>query len=748
MKPIAMKLMRVPLLLLMVIAVSHALDNISFEITPGNNGLGAVGKVEASCTVTLTCSAPWWFDGKPTATALGSPTVLVQGPEMSIPHPTKPGWYRKAVFTLVANQTNDETALTLAGNLVQEGAGGGGPVPFDAGIIHADLDVDSDNNSTEAQRPPASGDDSSEDAVEEGVSSDPGVVVMRNRGWQETAPPAASATHVDINPAAATQDHTHEKIKVEDAHLVKARVEIKGLASDGTATLELKPSSAGLAIYTADGTPFTSGAYGNGTHWFLLEGIEPGAGTIALTLTPPGGPGTVKDLVKYTVVDLEFTGIAPPENNGTDTSPAPRITSGAATLKFPFVANSNGANIILVPIAKLVPALPAAVAERILGKSGVGGGLKLDVSTIDDSHGAHERVDFKWSRVHTESSGAVDFTKTTDYDPSIGRIFPWVRYRRLPQDNSDFGDKKYRMTVFGAEYQLRGWQAFFRPAALEHHDANDASDNAKSAQNWYYYWAGQRRGTRAAVCAYLYDGADPLVQFMSVEKWQAGHGLRLPGPVPLGFTPPQENSVYLLPPIIGYQNRELDGGYYLNGGLPMKWIQQFDRQNRPLNVDRRGVPIGGRAVKRWITTVSATFKVANAPDLANLTWAHEVSHYRARIGSVGPADRDRDRVPDAWEAPLGLSSFPNMFNNQNTFSEFSGSGGGDTEFFGYVSSCFSTAATARTYAVSRVEQVAPYPNDETSGVVVPLAGTFAGQIVGPATQSEDWAIDGYNWQRP
>jgi len=736
MKPIAMKLMRVPLLLLMVIAVSHALDNISFEITPGNNGLGAVGKVEASCTVTLTCSAPWWFDGKPTATALGSPTVLVQGPEMSIPHPTKPGWYRKAVFTLVAKQTNDETALTLAGNLVQEGAGGGGPVPFDAGIIHADLDVDSDNNSTEAQRPPASGDDSSEDAVEEGVSSDPGVVVMRNRGWQETAPPAASATHVDINPAAATHDHTHEKIKVEDAHLVKARVEIKGLASDGTATLELKPSSAGLAIYTADGTPFTSGAYGNGTHWFLLEGITSGAGTVTLTLTPPSGRGKVTDIIKYTVVDLEFTGLGPPGTNRTDTWPAPRIRPGAAALKFPFVHNSNDDNIILVPIAKLVPALPAAIAQRVLGKEGVGGGLMLEASAIDDSHAAHERVTLKWSRPHGETTGALDFTKATDYDPSTGEIFSWVRYRRLPQDNSDFGDKRFRMNVFGAEYQLRGWQAFFRPLDNGHHDHPEATDNAKTSQNWYYYWAGQRQGTTAAVCAYSYDGANPAIQFMSRAGWNSGPGQGGQGGVPYGLAPFTTAEVFLLPPIMEHQQTPFNGAPSFNGGRPMQWVQNFDRTGAPIN-QARG------SVKRWVTTLTASFTATNAPDVANLTWAHESTHYLARIAAGGNADQDQDRVPDAWEEAIGLS--PRTARTLG--NQFRGSGGGDTEFYGWLSSCLSAAAATRSFTATRIEQTRPY-RDTTTGMAVPLAGGFNGQTAPSASQITDWTVNGFNWTKP
>ena len=32
-----------------------------FAIIPGDNGVGAVGKVEATCQVTLTCSDPWWW---------------------------------------------------------------------------------------------------------------------------------------------------------------------------------------------------------------------------------------------------------------------------------------------------------------------------------------------------------------------------------------------------------------------------------------------------------------------------------------------------------------------------------------------------------------------------------------------------------------------------------------------------------------------------------------------------------------
>jgi len=186
------------------------------------------------------------------------------------------------------------------------GPGGGPPPTWYAGVIQADIQGDADNDSTTAQRPPATAEAErkEEEVAEQGGEGNPtGLIVPLNRDYHEGDP--------------NNQDYAHAGIVTSDPDLVKARVVLKlpdevrpdskvKLTYNNSKLLVYKSSDPNTAV--ASGTQYDVTAFGTDLQ-LLIEGVAAsavsGGDSIQVTLTPKSGDVS-RDKTVVTVVFINL----------------------------------------------------------------------------------------------------------------------------------------------------------------------------------------------------------------------------------------------------------------------------------------------------------------------------------------------------------------------------------------------------------------------------------------------------------
>jgi len=204
-------------------------------------------------------------------------------------------------YNVAPSRTNANVECDFAGKIRRcNGQGGGSPPAFTAKVVHVDLDVDSDNDSDPiaAQKFPSGSDD--EDTAEyptgSAAADKPGLILIKNRGFDETS---AGGGH-------ANQDFDKDGAKESDLDLAKATVECKGRSGDTKFTIPdgirvYKKDGENLArIITAQRVPMQPGTTLN----LWLEGITVGVVELKVAFYVESGAQPATDMVKITVVDL------------------------------------------------------------------------------------------------------------------------------------------------------------------------------------------------------------------------------------------------------------------------------------------------------------------------------------------------------------------------------------------------------------------------------------------------------------
>ncbi len=708
-------LIRLGLILMTVLSPLLALESVSFIVGPNSIKYGAMGEVKPDVRdVTVTAEGDWWItDPGAKCIAKDNSDLQISQPMPQDPRCPKDKMPKAVKWEITASHSNHIMRLQIDGTLHYCDGNGGQPPPFASHILHADLDVDSDNTNTSSytgRAPDSPADSSAPDPKEDAIEDDsdkPGVVVLVNRGWDQTTAPG-----IDFDALAAaqkTQDVDRldtTMVKLADPHLVKARVVIKGMKDKGTLTLK---APAQVRIYGDDGKLFTTGERANGEHWFYLEGVTASAALgdvrIVMEVTAPDAIGSSKDTIRCTVVDIAVDGLA---------EPAKGDTWGAASKRFAYAGADKTAGILTVmPRMTLKPALPIALASQLLNESN----CTLSVAAIDDSHGggaAGQRVALKWKKARTTTEAGIVWGDKTQYTVGTGIVSVFARFTGLPSNNSDFGDKWFQVSVMGVPYQKLPWRAFFNAKIDSHPTTKGDSANAIDSENWYYYWSQQRKGDTVSVCAYSYDGSSPLISYLRVP----------PVADALGFVPLSNAYVALCGPAVydnGKRRKKMSSSG--KGGIPAV-----------MNLKYTDVQSGQKVTSE----IRAAFVLQGSTDIVNATWAHESTHWMAHNAATQPQpgqppkpplkDDDGDGVPNVWELQLGMNPY-----SKTSFKNFTGSGGGDQEAYAWLGTCLSDAAATKKLDL------------EVNGVAV--VPQYNGSLAPKSNETTDWSIDGVMWEK-
>jgi len=289
----------ITLALFSVASIAMGLDSITLNVGPGASVVGAMGKVESEGTLTFTTTtlAPdHWIqslDPRPTAEV-----VYTALPKAS-PCPEDAKKFRTWPYKVVPANSNADMLANPKGAvpLCKGGDGGVDSPEFSGTIVHADLDVDSDNDSlygggsvvSEGQKTPSRS--ATEDAGEEAGN---GILIPFNAGFEE----GGTANNLP------QQDWEQDGIVLNDPDLSVAKLEIKG--ASGTATMTFDAS---IRLWKEDLTEIKSGvgfAVAPGVITYLMEGIKAEAGKITVVFAPASGVGTSKDVIAYTVVRVQI----------------------------------------------------------------------------------------------------------------------------------------------------------------------------------------------------------------------------------------------------------------------------------------------------------------------------------------------------------------------------------------------------------------------------------------------------------
>ena len=234
--------------------------------------------------------------------------------------------YRTWIYQVTAPQPNADVSCLFDGVITTCSGAGGKPPPFQAAIVHVDLDVDSDNSSDVVtvqkapkkqdinhrigQFPEADLQEMAEDPQGEANLKEPGLVLIVNHGFEQ----------IPFNPANPIEDFQRPDsttvIDPSDLDLAKGRIQITGQRS-GKMTVSY--SSKQLRVYRLDkGAPqlVQTGIETDespGEIPLLLEGVDPGSisgdSRITVNFKPAGsqyGNSPAQDVVKVTVVDLQL----------------------------------------------------------------------------------------------------------------------------------------------------------------------------------------------------------------------------------------------------------------------------------------------------------------------------------------------------------------------------------------------------------------------------------------------------------
>jgi len=257
----------------------------------------------------------------------------------------------------------------------------------------------------------------------------------------------------------------------------------------------------------------------------------------------------------------------------------------------------------------------------------------------------------------------------------------------LPSGNVGFGEKTLSLTVEGTNISKTAkLRLFFQRTGKKH-----PNPGQNQTANWYYYWSQEGN---PAVCEFSRDAQNTKY----AKYWASGtsYGKYESGEGPNG-------TIYL--------SDKVATGDKIEG-----WEYNFPEGHQPQN----GI-------------VAFELDPENAPEFANLSYAHEATHRTLHLlgplgNGTGPQDdQDQDGVPNGWEdAVAGMDKTKsNTFGN--AFKVSAGSAASrDEEFY-----CVLGGAFKYGRFVAPGESVA--------------AENYHGESPSAANNGNDWAENGTQW---
>jgi len=231
--------------------------------------------------------------------------------------PTWNTWSTTHVFTSELVDPNDHFKPLFTGPMKTDAAAGAGALPrWSSGVIQADIQADADNDSTTAQRPPATDatERNQEEVAEQGGTGNPtGLIVPVNCNYHEGG--TGNLSNIDF---------LHTGIVTSDPDLVRCRVILKlpdVVAEDSDSLVKLTYDDSMFLVYKVlpggsifplpSGTQLSVSSF-DVDSTLLLEGLAAssscGGDSVLVTLTPKTGDVSLDEMIVTVVhIDLQIS---------------------------------------------------------------------------------------------------------------------------------------------------------------------------------------------------------------------------------------------------------------------------------------------------------------------------------------------------------------------------------------------------------------------------------------------------------